>query len=85
MEWGSTSKEVQNVPFLEAIHHVIKKFRGTFLFCFGMTAVMIVCAYVIQEDWRIKLMIACWPMATVIVNHFLLPIVLNPHLMTFTW
>lgn len=55
------------------------------MFCFGMTAVMITMAFALQEDWRITTLIAVWPMGTVIVSHFLLPIVLNPQLMTFTW
>jgi hypothetical protein len=85
MEWGSTSKEVEDVTFFEAMKHVGRKFKWTFLFCMTMTSVMVVCAFAIQEDWRIRLLIACWPMGTVIVNHALLPIVLNPQLMTFTW
>jgi hypothetical protein len=85
MEWGATSKEVEDVGFFEAIGHVMRKFKYTFLFCFGMTAVMLVCRFAIQEDWQIHLLIACWPMGTVVINHFLLPIVLNPQLMGFIW
>jgi hypothetical protein len=85
MEWGSTSKEVEDIPFLEAMRHVARKFKWTFLFCVGMTAAMLACAFAIQQDWQIRLLIASWPMGTVIVTHFLLPIVLNPQLMRFTW
>jgi hypothetical protein len=85
MEWGSTSKEVEDVTFFEAMCLVGRKFKWTFFFCTAMTAVMLVCAYAIQEDWQIRLLIACWPMGTIIVNHVLLPIVLNPQLMTFHW
>lgn len=85
MQWGATSKEVENISFFTAVAVVIKKFRWTFLFCFGMTAVMLTCRFAIQEDWQIYLITAVWPMGTVVVNHFLLPIVLNPQLMTFTW
>jgi hypothetical protein len=85
MEWGSTSKEVEDVSFFQAIRHVARKFKWTFLFCVAMIAAMLVCAFVIQEDWQIRLLIACWPMGTLIVNHALLPIVLNPQLMTFHW
>jgi hypothetical protein len=85
MEWGSTSKEVEDISFLEAMRHVARKFKWTFLFCIGMSTAMLVCAFAIQRDWQIRLLIACWPMGTVIVTHFLLPIVLNPQLMRFTW
>ncbi|KAF1917616.1 glycosyl transferase family group 2-domain-containing protein [Ampelomyces quisqualis] len=85
MEWGSTSKEVEDVPFPEAMRAVARKFRWTFAFCGLMTAVMVVCAYAIQHDWQIRTLIACWPMGNLLVTHALLPIVLNPQLMTFTW
>lgn len=83
--WGATAKEVEDISFFEAMGHVGKRFKWTFLFCFGMTAVMLVCRFAIDDDWQISLITACWPMGTVIVNHFLLPIVLNPQIMMFTW
>jgi hypothetical protein len=39
----------------------------------------------VQEDWRIRLITACWPMGSIVVTHALLPIVLNPQLMRFSW
>jgi cellulose synthase/poly-beta-1,6-N-acetylglucosamine synthase-like glycosyltransferase len=85
MQWGATSKEVEDISFFEAIGDVIKKFKYTFAFCFAMTAAMICMAYVVPEDWQIRLITAIFPMSMVVGNHFLLPIVLNPQLMTFTW
>ncbi|KAI4625782.1 uncharacterized protein J4E88_006157 [Alternaria novae-zelandiae] len=85
LEWGSTSKETEQVSFFVAISRVLRKFKWSFMFCIGMTAIMITMAFALQEDWRIKELIAVWPMGTVVVFHFLLPIVLNPQLMTFTW
>lgn len=85
MQWGATSKELEDISFWQAISDVIKKFKYTFAFCFSMTAAMIVMAYVVPEDWQIRLLTAVFPLAMVVVNHFLLPIVLNPQLMTFTW
>jgi hypothetical protein len=85
MEWGSTSKEVEDVSFFEALHHVARRFKWTFLFCVGMVTIMLVCAFAIQKDWQIRLLIACWPMGTLLINHALLPIVLNPQLMAFHW
>jgi hypothetical protein len=85
MEWGATSKEVQNVGFFAAMRHVLVRFRLTFAFCLVMTTVMIVLAFGVQEDWRIRLITACWPMGSIVVTHALLPIVLNPQLMRFSW
>jgi hypothetical protein len=85
MQWGATSKEVEDISFFEAIGDVIKKFKYTFAFCFAMTAAMVCMAYVVPEEWQIRLITAIFPMSMVVGNHFLLPIVLNPQLMTFTW
>lgn len=85
MEWGATSKEVENISFFQAIREVGKKFKWMFAFCIIMTVAMCVCAFAIEEEWKITVLTAIWPMGTVIVNHFLLPIALNPQLMTFTW
>jgi hypothetical protein len=73
MEWGSTSKEAEDVTFFEAMKHVARKFKWTFAFVIVMTTVMLVCRYAIQSDWQISLLIAVWPTGTVIVNHALLP------------
>ncbi|KAF1837671.1 hypothetical protein BDW02DRAFT_107269 [Decorospora gaudefroyi] len=85
LEWGATSKESESVSFFLAISRVLRRFKWSFMFCFGMTGCMLAMAFALQEDWRITELIAVWPMGTVVVNHFLLPIVLNPQLMTFTW
>ncbi|KAH7383929.1 glycosyl transferase family group 2-domain-containing protein [Pyrenochaeta sp. MPI-SDFR-AT-0127] len=85
MEWGATTKEEEKVSFAEAMRNVIRKFKWSFLFCFLVTGLMLYCRFGLQEDWQIKLLVAIWPMGAVVVNHFLLPIVLNPELMRLTW
>lgn len=85
MQWEATSKEVENLSFVMALRVVWRRFKWTFLFCFTMTTVMLVCRFALPEDWQIKTLVACWPIGTVILNHFLLPLVLNPQLMTFFW
>lgn len=39
----------------------------------------------VPHDWRIKDFVAILPMATVSASHLLLPLALNPALMTFSW
>ena len=85
MQWGATSKELDDISFWQAAGDVVKKFKYTFLFCFAIAAGMICMAFVVPETWRINTLIACFPMGLVVTNHFLLPVVLNPQLMTFTW
>ena len=85
MSWGATAKEVENVSFFEEIPRVIKRFKFTFIFCIVMTAGMVLLATVVPYQWRITFFTPIWPLACVIVSHFLLPIMLNPNLMLFTW
>lgn len=85
MTWGATSKEAENITFFEEIPRVVKKFKWTFCFCFCLTALMVVMAIVVPWMWRITIFIAVFPLATVVGGHFMMPIVLNPNLMLFTW
>jgi len=85
MSWGATSKEAENTTFWDEVPKIIKKFRGTFIFCFACTAMMVALATVAPPFWQIKILIAIFPLSMIVGMHFLLPIVLNPGLMRFTW
>jgi hypothetical protein len=85
MSWGSTKKEVDKTPFFHEVPKVIKKFKYTFSGCLLGAAGMVCLAKYVPELWRITLMTAIFPLACGIASHFLLPIVLNPNLMLFTW
>lgn len=85
MQWGATSKEVEDISFFEALGDVIKKFKYTFAFCIIMITGMVCMAYVVPVAWQIRGLTAVFPLALITANHFLLPTVLNPQLMTFTW
>jgi hypothetical protein len=85
MSWGATSKEAEQVSFFEEIPRVIKRFKGTIIFCFTIAAMMVVMATIVPPLWRIEYMTAIVPLALVAVSHLMLPIVLNPNLMLFTW
>jgi len=85
MTWGATAKEIEDTSFFTEVPRLIKRFKFTFLFCFACTALMIVCAFVVPWDWRITDFVAIYPLCTVVVSHFMLPVALNPALMMFTW
>lgn len=57
------------------------------IFSLGFLIIMIIlaCAPFIPYNWRITDFVAILPMAAVAVSHMLLPIALNPALMTFSW
>lgn len=85
MTWGATSKEATDTTFFQEVPRLIKNFKGTFIFCFGCSAMMAVLATVAPYFWRIDTFIAIYPLATIVVGHFFLPVVLNPGLMRFTY
>lgn len=85
MNWGATSKEVENTTFFKEVPKLIRNFRFTFLFCLVLSVGMVLLATVVPEFWRIDQFIAIYPLGTIVVSHFLQPIVLNPSLMLFTW
>jgi len=87
MTWGATSKEAEFSNFFIEVPKVLKKFKFSMTFALLGIAGMIVLATgtFIPPDWQIKDFVAILPMATVTVSHMLLPIVLNPALMTFSW
>jgi len=87
MTWGATSKEAEFSNFFIEVPKVLKKFKYSMAFSLTGIVGMIVLATgtFIPPDWQIKDFVPILPMATVTVSHLLLPIVLNPALMTFSW
>lgn len=85
MTWGATAKEVENTTFFEEMPKLLKRFKGTFLFVFLSTGIMIAGAFALPVFWRIDMFAAIWPLAIVTVSHFALPVALNPALMMFTF
>lgn len=87
MTWGATSKEAEFSNFFIEVPKVLKSFKWSMLFALVGIVGMIVLATAdfVPVDWRIQDFVAILPMATVVTSHMLLPIVLNPALMTFSW
>ncbi|PNY28669.1 Uncharacterized protein TCAP_01403 [Tolypocladium capitatum] len=87
MTWGATSKEAEFSNFFIEVPKVLKKFKFSMLFALLFIAGMVILAVApfVPHDWRITDFVAILPMATVAASHFLLPLALNPALMTFSW
>ena len=85
ISWQATQKEVEEVNFLEEIPKLIKKFWGTFIFCFLCTAIIVCGWFVFPRQWQIHTFASIYPLAQVTVCHFSLPVLLNPALMKFTF
>ncbi|PQE05898.1 glycosyltransferase family 2 protein [Rutstroemia sp. NJR-2017a BVV2] len=87
MTWGATSKEAEFSNFFIEVPKVLKRFKFSMIFSLIGIIGMIVLATAsfVPYDWRINDFVAILPMATVTVSHLLLPLALNPALMTFSW
>lgn len=86
MTWGATAKEVDmTTTFAKEWRQLLKKFRGTFLFCFTVSAMMIAFATAVPPLWQITYPNAWVPLAVLVLVHFLLPVCLNPALMLLKW
>ncbi|KAL6857839.1 hypothetical protein ACO1O0_005282 [Amphichorda felina] len=87
MTWGATSKEAEFSNFFIEVPKVLKKFKFSIIFALISIAGMVILAVApfVPHDWKIKDFVAILPMSTVAASHFLLPLALNPALMTFSW
>ncbi|KAL2022966.1 hypothetical protein VTK56DRAFT_4181 [Thermocarpiscus australiensis] len=87
MTWGATAKEAEFSNFFIEVPKVLKKFKFSMLFATVFIAGMVILAVApfIPYSWHITDFVAILPMATVAASHLLLPLALNPALMTFSW
>ncbi|KAI9809250.1 MAG: hypothetical protein M1825_002541 [Sarcosagium campestre] len=87
MTWGATSKEAEFSNFFIEVPKVLKRFKFSFFFSiFGIIAMIVLAtAPFVPYDWHITDFVAILPMATITASHLLLPIALNPALMTFSF
>ncbi|KAJ7056829.1 glycosyl transferase family group 2-domain-containing protein [Mycena amicta] len=88
MQWGSTGKEVERSTFWIEVPRIWHGFKLTFIICFAIIVMMIVfTSPVVPFEWQIN----GWnyaiiiPLSLVVGSHILLPIVLNPWLMIFSY
>ena len=91
MTWGATAKEATETTFFKEIPTIAKKFKFTFCFCIFVTTAMIVLSglgpvgALVPYHWQITGFTAIFPLAILVGFHFLMPLVLNPGLMQFTF
>lgn len=87
MSWGATAKEVEFSNFFIEIPKVAKTFKYSIALSVATIAAMVVMAKgeFIPWSWNIDQFVAIFPLAMLCACHLLLPIALNPGLMTFSW
>lgn len=88
MTWGSTGKEVEKSSFWIEVPRIWQRFKLTFTICFICIATMIIfTTNAVPFEWQIPgwnwaLII---PVSLVVGCHIMVPIVLNPWLMIFSY
>ncbi|KAI0601675.1 glycosyl transferase family group 2-domain-containing protein [Biscogniauxia sp. FL1348] len=85
MSWGATAKELKEVNFIEEVPRLLRRFKGTFIWCALMVALMVCGMFAFPHHWRITYFSSIFPLAWTTACHFLLPVALNPALMVFAW
>jgi len=87
MTWGSTVKEVERSTFWIEVPRIWKNFKLSFIICFAGIIMMIVfTSQSVPFEWQIQANYALTiPVCLVVGCHILLPIVLNPWLMIFSY
>ncbi|KAH3910411.1 hypothetical protein HBI56_075860 [Parastagonospora nodorum] len=87
MQWGATAKEAEFSNFFIEVPRVLKRFKYSFAISTIAIAGVAILALgeFIPFGWRVTDFTAIFPMCIVWSSHLLLPIVLNPALMTFTF
>jgi hypothetical protein len=63
------------------------QFKLSMLFALFLVALLVCMAYApfVPWDWRIDSVSAVVPLANLAISTFLMPLALNPALMTFSW
>ncbi|KAF4555633.1 Hypothetical protein D9617_2g055960 [Elsinoe fawcettii] len=87
MSWGSTNKEAAFSNAIIELEMIWKGYKMTiFVSLLCIVAMLILAtANFVPYDWRITSFLAWWPMLNCWGAHLLLPFVLNPALMTFSF
>ena len=87
MTWQATAKTLEFTNFFVEVPKMLRRFWFTFLFCFVAIAGMIVLSMAdfVPYDWRIQNIVAIVPLCSLVAGHLLLPLALNPGLMTFAF
>jgi hypothetical protein len=87
MTWGATSKEAEFSNFFIEVPKVLRRFKFSIAFALVAIVGMVVLAEgtFVPYSWEVRDLVAVLPMATVAASHLLLPVVLNPALMKFSW
>lgn len=86
MSWSSTAKELETSNFWLEVPKIAKRFKYMYIALTLLTIGMIVAATpLMPRGWAIDSFYSVVPLALLVGNHFITPLVMNPQLMTFSF
>ena len=85
MQWGATSKEAEKSNFFKELPKIFNSFKWMYLVLVIITGGMIYLGCFAPRGWEINGVTAVVPLAVTIVSDALLPFLLNPSIMVFSY
>ncbi|KAJ3205138.1 hypothetical protein HDU67_009087 [Dinochytrium kinnereticum] len=85
MTWGTTAKELESSNFFKEVPKVLSGYKRMYILFLLLTIMLPVMVYVPPIEWAISGVTLIVPAVLVFGGHLLLPIALNPSLMTFSF
>ncbi|KAJ3302477.1 hypothetical protein HDU76_005517, partial [Blyttiomyces sp. JEL0837] len=85
MTWGSTAKELENSNFFKEVPKVFWGYKRMYIIFIILIAALPCLVYLPPAEWQITGFTLILPASLVFGGHLLLPIALNPGLMTFSF
>lgn len=84
-QWGATAKEKENSNFFKEIPKIFKRFMVMYIFVVLIVGGMIYLGFFAPRGWEIKGVTAVFPLAYMVSSHALVPFLLNPSIMIFSY
>ncbi len=88
MTWGATAKETSRTSFFVEVPRILREFKWSMVFSLGGIGVMVLlggAGGLVPREWVIRDAVAVAPLGVVCGSHLLVPVVLNPGLMVFSY
>jgi hypothetical protein len=84
-QWGATAKEKENSNFFKEIPKIFKRFMFMYIFILILVGGMVYLGFFAPRGWEITQLTAVFPMAYMVGCHAIVPFVLNPSIMIFSY
>jgi len=71
--------------FWKELPKIIRDFKWMYIFVITGITMMVVLAFAVPVTWQIRGFFPCLPLGLMLASHFVLPLALNPQLMSFSF